>query len=326
MNKHGFKIPDQVLQRAELVYDMKDEKERKLKDVALFLYNENELLKVAVAGLMDALNKDDFLKKNKFVIADFNAQNEYTVAQTIVKDIVRRDFDYILTISTPALQLMANENKVTPHVFGAVTDPYGLGVAETPEKHQPNLTGVATFQPLESTFRVMREAFPKAKRVGIIWNPAEQCSQACTGKARLAAKQYNFELIEVTVSSTGEIPEALNGLLNRDIELFITSGDNTVMLALPTIAKILQKKKIPYITNTFSDVELGAFLCLGADYYEVGKRTGELFRKVVTGTHPEDIPIDNFIPEKLYLNMKLAKQYGIDIPESVIQKANKILR
>jgi putative tryptophan/tyrosine transport system permease protein len=326
MKKHGFEIPKQVLDRAELIYHQDSDKETEKKDIALFLFNENDLLQVALNGLMDELNEDDFLEKNNLSITNFNAQNEFTVAQTIVKDIVRRKFDYIITISTPALQMMANENKKIPHVFGAVTDPYGLGVAKTSEDHQPNVTGVATFQPLESTFRVMRETFPRAKRVGIIWNPAEQCSEACTGKARLAAKQFNFDLIEMTVNSTGEIIEALNGLLNRDIELFITSGDNTVMLALPTIAKILEKKKIPYITNTFSDVELGAFLSLGADYYEVGKKTSELFKQVASGTDPKNIPINNFIPEKLYLNMKLAKEMGIKIPENVVKKANKILR
>ena len=63
----------------------------------------------------------------------------------VADDIVRQEFDYIITVSTPALQVMANANTRIPHIFGAVTDPYRMGIAESSEKHRDNITGVATF-------------------------------------------------------------------------------------------------------------------------------------------------------------------------------------
>ena len=112
-----------------------------------------------------------------------------------------------------------------------------MGVAKSPEDHISNLTGVATFQPVETTIRVMRELFPQAKRMGIIWNPAEACSEACTYKARAESKAQGFELLEVNVSGTSEVMDALNLLLEKRIDLFLTSGDNTVVLALSTSPK-----------------------------------------------------------------------------------------
>jgi ABC-type uncharacterized transport system substrate-binding protein len=72
-------------------------------------------------------------------------------------------------------------------------------------------------------------------------------------------------------------------------------------------------------------VESGAFVSIGADYYEVGRRTGKVAERVINGENPKDIPIDNFIPEKMYLNMKLAHEYGIQIPENVRKRAAKTL-
>ena len=328
MEKHDFKIPDEVLKRANKIYSRKNKENevKKEKKIAFFLFNENNLLSSAGVGVIDELEKDDFIEKNNLNIINFNAQNEFVMAQTIAKKIVHRKFDYIISLSTPALQVLANTNKKIPHVFGAVTDPYRMGVAKNPEDHQPNITGVATFQPVESIIKLMRKVFPDAKKIGILWNPAEACSEACTEKARQSAKKYGFDLIERNVTSTGEIMEALNALTSKDIDIFLTSGDNTVMLALPTIAKVLQRKKIPYFTNTFSDVEKGAFISLGADYYEVGRKTAQHFKKVVSGKAPAELPIINFVPEKLYINMQLANKWKIEIPEDVIKKAKKIKR
>lgn len=325
VKEHGFNIPKQVLDRAELIHSPDNpDVSKPEKRVAVFIFSENALLQTTYSGLMDELKRDDYLKKNNLKIDNYNAQNEFIVAQTVAKDIVRKKYDFIITLSTPALQVTTNENKTIPHVFGCVTDPYAMGVAKKPENHLPNVTGVATFQPVESTLKLMREIFPKAKRIGMIWNPAEACSEACTGKARDAAKKYGFELVEVNVTATGEIGEALKSILNKNIDIIYTSGDNTVALALPQIAKTLRKKKIPYFSNSFSDVELGTFASLGADYYEVGKRTARHFKIVAEGENPNVVPIENFVPEKLYLNVGLAKEFGVEIPKSVLKKAAKI--
>ena len=296
------------------------------KKLALFLFNDNALIHETRQGVLDQLNESDILKQHNITIDEKNAQNEFTMAQSIIQDIVRQKYDYLMTLSTPALQVSAQGNKTIPHVFGAVTDPYRMGVAKTPEDHLPQLTGVATLQPVETTIKIMREIFPEAKRIGIVWNTAEACSEACTYKAREAVKKYGFELLEANVSSTAEVLDALRSLIARDIDIFITSGDNTVLMALGTIAKILNQQKIPYFTNGPTDVQRGAFLSIGADYYEVGRETARLAIRVINGERPRDIPIENYAPETMYINLALAQKYGITIPENIVKKAAKIVR
>ena len=266
------------------------------------------------------------MEKYRITVDEKNAQNDYAVANAIVQDIIRRKYDYVVTISTPALQVTANANKTIPHIFGTVTDPFRAGVAKDPYHHPPHLTGIGTFQPVESTLRAMREIFPEAKRIGILWTPAEVNSEACIIKARSAAKEYHFELLEQTVNSTGEVKDALTSLLNKKIDLFFTSGDTTVTLALETVAEILKQYKIPYFTNSPSDIEQGAFFSIGADYYEVGVETAKIAQRVIEGENPRDIPIKEFAPEKIGINLSLAKLYGVTIPESILKKAVVVKR
>jgi ABC-type uncharacterized transport system substrate-binding protein len=277
-------------------------------------------------GINDELVKSGLLKENNITVYEKNAQNDFSTAQSIAQMIVQEKYDYIITVSTPALQSMANANKVIPHVFGGVTDPYRMGIAKKTGEHQSNITGVATYQPVEKTFEIMRNIFPEAKKVGIVWNPSEACSEACTEKARECAKKYNFQLLEVTVTSTGEVMDGVKSLIDKKVDIFLTSGDNTVNLSMESIAKLLYEKKIPYFTNDFSDVEKGAFATVGADYYEVGQETGKIAERVIKGENPKDIPVENFIPEKIYLNLKMAEDYGIKIPESIIKESTKVLK
>jgi putative ABC transport system permease protein len=298
----------------------------KSKKLALFLFNENALLTTTADGVRDELKASGILDKYGITIDMKNAQNEFPMAQTVVQDIVRTGYDYIITISTPALQATANGNKKIPHIFGAVTDPYRMGIATSNTDHIPNITGLATLQPVAATIRTMREIFPQAKKIGLVWNPGEACSEACTYKARDAAKKYGFELVETNVSSTSEVLDAVKALLDKGVDLFLTSGDNTVILALPSVAEILKSRKIPYFTNTPADVDLGAFIGLGADYYEVGKETAKVAMQVIDGTNPKDIPIKDFVPEQLAVNLKLARLYGITVPEAILDRATKVVK
>ncbi len=332
----GVKIPPPVLEKATLIQkgqkiidktqdaatvESVDDVQRKL---AIFRFSDHVVLIETEKGIQDQLKESGTLKKYNITVDLKNAQNDFAMAQSVAQDIVRQQYDYVMTISTPALQVTAQFNKTIPHIFGAVTDPYRMGVAKNPEEHQANITGVATLQPVEATIKVMRELFPQAKKIGYVWNPAEACSEACTYKARDAVKETNFELIEVSVSSTNEVMDAVNALLNREIDLFLTSGDNTVMLALETIAQTLQKKQIPYFTNNPSDIEHGAFLSIGADYYEVGQETARMAIRVIEGESPKEISINNFVPEKMYVNKALAEEYGIQLPEDFLKRAAQV--
>jgi putative tryptophan/tyrosine transport system permease protein len=323
--KLGITIPQKILSETNEVYG-NTKKDMKPKRLALFLFSDNFVLKITADGIMDELKKSGILKKYNITVDMKNAQNDYSIAQAIVQDIVRQNYDYIVTASTIALQVTANGNTKIPHVFGAVTDPYRMGIAKTPEEHIPNITGVATFQPVESTIRTMRAIFPKAKRIGIVWNPAEANSEACTLKAREAAKKQGFNLIEKTVSTTDEVKDALSALLNENIDIFFTSGDNTAMLAVVTIAAILSEHKIPYFTNDPTDIERGAFFSIGADYFEVGVETAKIAERVIGGEETKKIPIRDCVPEKIAVNAGLAKLYGATIPDKILKKAAIVKR
>jgi ABC-type uncharacterized transport system substrate-binding protein len=97
-------------------------------------------------------------------------------------------------------------------------------------------------------------------------------------------------------------------------------------MALETIAAMLKEHRIPYFTNSPSDVERGAFVSIGADYVEVGRETARMAMRVIRGEAPAGIPIRNFVPEKMGVNAALADLYGIQLSEDFLKRAATIRR
>ena len=324
LNKASRIVVDSTLKTLKEIQEAKQKSisknDKNQKKLAVFLFNDNSALLDIYDGYKKQMN--DWNIYNQYNIKEdyMNAQSDWANAQLISKDILQKKYDYVVSFSTPALQSLAGVNSVIPHIFGGVTDPYSLGIAKSPTDHRPNISGVATFQPVESTIKLIRQVFPKAKKIGIVWNPSEACSFACTGKAREACKQYGFELVEANVTSTSETGDALNSVLEKGIDVFLTSGDNTVILSIPTIAKKLQELKIPYFTNAYSDVDKGVFMSLGADYYQVGIEAAKMIKKVIEGEDIAKLPIRDFVPERMNINLDLVKKYKIKIPDDVMKK------
>lgn len=332
--KFGITFPEHIVKRANAFYEngklRKDNKNPGVtsssqKRVAVFQFQESSLLNLTTEGFLQQMEKNGIIKEYNVVYERFNAHGDFGVAQSIARDIVSKEFDYIATISTIAMQVTANNNKKIPHVFCAVTDPYSSGVANTPSDHFANLTGLATPQPVESTVKFMRELLPNAKRIGIIWNPAEANSEYCTKAARNAAKKYGFTLIEKTITNTNDIEEVAKSIVNEKIDIFFTSGDVTVSMVVPSLSRKMSENRIPYFTNTPEDIKSGAFFAIGADYPEVGKKAADILLKVIKGNDPKDIPIELYVPERYHINMKLAKSYGISVPQHIIKGAGIVI-
>jgi len=323
--KLGIQLPPSVLARATLVTGV-PKKEARSKRLVVFVFSDNYSLEVSLKGILQELRQSGVLQKHHMTVDVRNAQNDYGTALAIVQDIIRQDYDYIVTVSTMALQVTAAGNQKIPHIFGTVTDPYRMGVAKNAADHIPNITGVATFQPVESAMRAMRAIFPKAKRVGLVWNPAEANSEACTLKARAAARKYGFELVEKNVTRTDEVKDAALAVINSGVDLFFSSGDNTVILAQATVAQVMQEHNIPYFTNDPSDLERGSFFSVGADYFQVGVETAKMAARVFDGEKPQNIPIREYVPEAIGISLALAKRYGVTIPDEYLKKAVVVKR
>jgi putative tryptophan/tyrosine transport system substrate-binding protein len=293
--------------------------------VAVVQYSSTTLLDSHVAGVVDGLTKRGMVAPDGKNLHKFNANGELSMANTIAKEITNGQYEVVITSSTVMLQTFAKVNREVKklHIFGAVTDPQGAGVGITgrePSQHPEYLAGIGTFQPVIKAFRIVRELNPRIKKVGVVWNPGEQCSDACLKQARQVCAELGIELVEAIATNTNEVAEAVRSLLAKGVEAVWIGGDTVAISSSGMIIKLAGEAGVPVFTNEPKDADRGALFGLGANYFTVGQYTGEMAADILEGIKkPSDIRIENVVPELLEINREVLTRMGKNwlIPQSV---------
>ena len=306
--------------------------EKSLMRIAVFKLASRPVLDETQKGFSDEMDANNFNEENGFFFDYYCAEGDMPTANTIGSLIVDKKYDVVLTISTPALQTMANANRKGEiiHVFSTVTDPVAAGVGITgtlPEDHPAWLTGIGTFQPVERAFEVVMQINPNVKRIGTVWCASEVCSEMCVMKARKFCADHNLELVEMVIDNANMVVEATNAMLMKDVDALWVGGDNVVELAIDQLIGAAKKAHVPVFTNAPIHAVKGALFGIGADYYNVGVAAGKMMGKILHGTDPASFSIDNVVPEELVVNLGAAKWAGEEwnISEAIIKKAKKVV-
>ena len=276
-------------------------------EVAILQFATSPLMDAGVRGMRAGLEENGFSATDKIALHLYNAEGDMPTANAIASEITNGQFDLIVTSGTPAMQAVANANRLgkTTHVFGLVADPFGAGVGisrQNPLDHPKHLVGIGSFIPVLPAFELAREMFPDLKSVGEVWNPAESNSEAFTREARKICADLGIELLEANVDNSAGVFEAASSLVARGAQALWIGGDNTVAVAADSVMAAARSGHIPVFSILTGNAEQGALFESGADFYEVGRQTGELAARILQGADPATIPVVNSVPERLVIN------------------------
>jgi len=293
--------------------------------IGVFQFSSNALLDRTVEGFLQAM-EDAGYKDGENVRYQFkNAQADIPTAQLIAKQLNGSDVNLIFVASTPALQAVLGEVKEKPVVFGAIANPYILGAGESAEDHLPNVTGASATAPMRQTLELMLEALPDAKRVGILWDPANANSRWNMEVAQEAAAELGMEIVNMTISGSSEVLQAAQALSTKAIDTFFLIPDHIVLESFDSLVKVADGAHIPLIASVTALTEQGVAIGVGWDYFDNGYLSGGLVVRVMKGESPADIPFQGLDVILLHVNLEAAEAQGLHIPESVLQRADKVI-
>jgi len=301
--------------------------------IAIFRYTSNQILEDTEKGVLEKIQSSKAFLDGRIEIRKYNAEGDMPTANMIAQNILSEKFDIVVTISTPALQVMANANKEGKvlHVFCAVTDPVASGVGITgpgADQHPEHLVGIGTFQPVESVFRIARQMNPNLKRVGVAWCTDQTCSEACVKKARIICKELNIQLVETNVESISQVYESALAVSSKGVDALWIGGDNVVETAIELYIGAASKMGIPVFTNNPKHSLKGAMINLGANYTQVGQAAGEMVISLLNGLSTNKIKITNVVPELLFINDSIRQQFKDkwSLPKEILDRTDSIIK
>ena len=302
-----------------------DQRGEELYTIGVFQFSSNAPTDRTIEGFVQAM-EDAGHKDGENVCYQFeNAQADIPTAQLIAKQLNRPEVELIFVASTPALQAVRGEVKEKPVVFGAIANPYILGAGESAEDHLPNVTGASATAPMRQAMELVLEALPDAKRVGILWDPANANSRWNMEVAQKAATELDVEIVDVTISGSTEVLQAAQSLSTRDIDAFFLVPDHIVMDAFDSLVKVANQAHMPLIAPVTGLVEQGAAIGVGWDYFDNGYLSGQLVVRVMKGEDPASIPFQSLTKKLIYINPAAAERQGFTIPSSLLESADEVV-
>ncbi|WP_432460899.1 MULTISPECIES: ABC transporter substrate-binding protein [unclassified Agarivorans] len=254
-----------------------------------------------------------------------SAQGQPAIASQIARKMVGDQPDVIVAIATPSAQAAVSASKNIPVVFSVVTDPIGAKVVPSLIKPGGNVTGLSDMVNVQQQLELIKEFMPNIKRLGIPFNPGEANSVAIVKAMTEAAAAMGIEVIESAAPKSSDVMIASKQLVGKADAIYC-STDNTIISAFESVVKVGIDAKIPVFAADTASVERGAVAAVGYNYADLGHQTGEIVLRILQGEKPGNIDVKMAEGTDLYVNPKIAQRMGIEVPASVLKRANKIFK
>ncbi len=256
--------------------------------------------------------------KQAGIDADFdekNANGEVSTATLIANNYKADKKDLVFGIATPSAQQLANNITDIPVLFSAVTDPASAKILNS------NVTGTSDkVDNVSQQLDLLLKLNPNVKKIGVLYNPSEQNSLVQIAEIQKRAKEKKLEVVLQGITNFGELAQATKNLLTQVDALYLPT-DNLVVSGMQLItSEAINAKKIVVVSEN-SSVGIGALFTMGIDYYELGKRTGQMAVEILNGKPVSQVPFETSKQLKLYVNEKTAKALGIDINNPLFKGA-----
>lgn len=292
--------------------------------VAVTAIVEHPALDAARDGVRDALEAAGYKEGEGLTFIYQSAQGNPATAAQIARQFIGDAPDVIVPISTPSAQAVVSATRDIPVVFTAVTDPLGAQLVTNMEKPGGNVTGLSDMSPVAAHVELIREILPEVKTIGYLYNSGEANSVSLLEALKEAAGAAGITVIESAATKTAEVQGAARALVGRVDAVYVPT-DNTIVSALEAAVSVTQEAQLPLFTADTDSVNRGSLAALGFNYYDVGVQTGEVVVRILKGEKPGDIPVNVAEGTDLVVNKQAAQKIGLELPESVLSRATKVI-
>ena len=241
-------------------------------------------------------------------------------------EFVRLKVDVIVTQATQPVILAKQATATIPIVFVATGDPVGSGLVTSLARPGGNVTGLS-LQNSEITgkrLELLREAAPRLSRVAVLFDVGNPSNIPVISEFQAAARMLGLEVVVLEYRRADEIAPAFESLKGR-AEAICVLGGPLAVANRSQIHTLAMGARLPAIYNTREYVDAGGLMSYGPNLPALYRRAGDYVDKILRGTKPADIPVEQPTKFDLVINLTTAKALGIEIPPSLLARADEVI-
>src|SRR5262245_12593317 len=245
----------------------------------------------------------------------------------VAVELVHRPVDLIATFGTPPTLAAKQATTTIPIVMMGVGDPVGSGLVASLARPGGNITGntILGAEVAGKRLQLLKEVIPSLSCVAFLWNPDNASHPAQLAELRAAVETLGIKLLPVAVRSPAEFDSAFAAMIGERPDAFLMTNDPFHQLSIGRIIDFLANNRLPGMFATREVAVAGGFLSYGASLPDLFRRGASYVHKILQGTKPADLPIEQPVKFELVVNLKTAKTMGLSIPESFLLRVDEVI-
>lgn len=279
-------------------------------------------------SFLQAMRELGYVEGKNILIEIRYAEGNQKRSAELAKELVKLNVDALFTSGTRAILNLKEATKAIPIVFVSTSDPVGTGIVESLAQPGGNLTGMSLLASdlWPKRLELLKEMLPKLARAAMFWNKSN-AGMGLEAKATLeSAGTLGVVLQDRGMKDTSEL-ETVLGMIRKDRpDGLLAMMDLSLRPHQKRILEFLLTDRIPAIFEDKRWVEAGGLVSYGPSSVDVIRRAAIKMDKILKGTKPADLPVEQPMKFELLFNLKTARQIGLTIPPNVLARADRVIR
>jgi putative ABC transport system substrate-binding protein len=244
----------------------------------------------------------------------------------LAAELVRLKVDVVFTINTPASRAAKNVTKTIPIVFTWVADP--LALVASLARPGGNITGLTSITADLSAKRLelLKEVLPRTSRVAVLWHLVNPTATRVYKDMENASPDVGIRLYPLGIREADELQKVFEVAVKERVGALIVIEEAVMASYRTGILDLAAKHRLPTASFYREFAEVGGLFTYGADFSDLFRRAATYVDKILKGTKPADLPVEQPTKFDFVINLKTAKQIGVTIPPNVLARANKVIK
>jgi putative ABC transport system substrate-binding protein len=255
------------------------------------------------------------------------AENQSDRLPTLAAELVRRPVAVIVAPSGTSALAAKAATATIPIVFAVGDDPVRLGLVASLARPGGNLTGINFFsgELAAKKLELLRELTPTAVRVAVLVDPASGAIETVLRDTEAAARAMGLQIRVFNVSTSGEINAAFASFVRERPDTLFVSGGVILNSRRAQLVNLASFHRLPAIFPNREPVEIGGLMSYGSDPDDAWRQAGAYVGRILKGAKPADLPVVQASKFELVINVETARMLGLNIPASVLARADEVI-
>ena len=301
---------------------------KKLHRIGILLVGSSSFYSAWIDVFRQGLKELGYIEGKNIAIEYRYAEGKADRLPALAAELVGLKVEIVFTSSTPSVLAVKKATSTIPIVFVSISDPVASGLVTSLARPGGNITGlsIVAVELSGKRLELLKEAVPSVTRVAFIWNSANPAQAPQWGEAQAAAQALGLQLQSLEVRSANDFDSAFEAALKERVQALITTPEALFGTHLKRIVEFAAKNRLPTMYGNPQFVDAGGLMSYAPDYTVQYRRAAIYVDKILKGSKPADLPVEQPTKFEFIINLKAAKQIGLTIPPNVLARADKVIK